>query len=289
MTILLYLDNLTNDHIVLQRAMAWANASGQALHVVKFAYEQLSYLTEALPAEQVEHLKTQYLAQQQQQLTDWLQEHNATDAVSQVQVLWHKHAIDYFKNSELAEQYQVLFANRGRGTINNTVWQLVRHASLPVWLVTNEHWQHEQPNILLALDLATKVKSKQKLNRDICQWGAALSPMFRQCHLVSVLPLSPVLAGLGFVSARETEQKAKQLFSKRMTSLSNSFGLADAQHHMHTGEAAKIIVSNAAKLHCQLVVLGSVARKGLRASVIGNTAEDVLTLIKSDVLVVMPS
>jgi universal stress protein E len=51
---------------------------------------------------------------------------------------------------------------------------------------------------------------------------------------------------------------------------------------------AQTIVSEAAALKAQLVVMGTVGRKGVKAQVIGNTAEAVLGLLKTDTLTLKP-
>jgi universal stress protein E len=51
---------------------------------------------------------------------------------------------------------------------------------------------------------------------------------------------------------------------------------------------AKTIVSEAAELKAQLVVMGTVGRRGVRAQVLGNTAEEALQLLKTDTLTLKP-
>jgi universal stress protein E len=51
---------------------------------------------------------------------------------------------------------------------------------------------------------------------------------------------------------------------------------------------AKTIVSEAADKKAQLVVMGTVGRRGVRAQVLGNTAEEVLGLLRADTLTLKP-
>jgi universal stress protein E len=58
--------------------------------------------------------------------------------------------------------------------------------------------------------------------------------------------------------------------------------------HIKAGSAAKVIPSLASKHAAGLVVIGSIGRKGLKAKLMGNTAEGVLALLKTDILVMQP-
>ena len=51
---------------------------------------------------------------------------------------------------------------------------------------------------------------------------------------------------------------------------------------------ARVINSRAAKVRAQIVVMGTVGRKGVKARLIGNTAEKVLDHLKTDVLAIKP-
>jgi universal stress protein E len=58
--------------------------------------------------------------------------------------------------------------------------------------------------------------------------------------------------------------------------------------HIKSGYPDKIVPSVASDIGAGLVIMGSIGRKGLKAKVLGNTAESVLTLLKTDVLIIQP-
>ena len=57
---------------------------------------------------------------------------------------------------------------------------------------------------------------------------------------------------------------------------------------MKQGPVDKVITSESARLKAQLVVMGTAGRKGVRARLLGNTAEQVLSRLKTDVLAIKP-
>ena len=52
---------------------------------------------------------------------------------------------------------------------------------------------------------------------------------------------------------------------------------------------ALMVVSQAAKVGAQIVVMGTVGRTGVKARLMGNTAEKVLGHLKTDVLAIKPA
>ena len=67
-----------------------------------------------------------------------------------------------------------------------------------------------------------------------------------------------------------------------------SFGLAQMRHTMKTGKVGKVISGAAYANKADLLVLGTVARSGVRGRIIGNSAERILTRAPCDVLCVTP-
>ena len=54
------------------------------------------------------------------------------------------------------------------------------------------------------------------------------------------------------------------------------------------GPVEKVITSESARLKAQLVVMGTVGRAGVKARIVGNTAEKVLSRLRTDVLAIKP-
>ena len=70
--------------------------------------------------------------------------------------------------------------------------------------------------------------------------------------------------------------------------LAKAHDLPEKAFRCKRGPVEKVISSDAAKLCAQIVVLGTIGRRGVRARLIGNTAEGVLRHLKTDVLAVKP-
>lgn len=86
---------------------------------------------------------------------------------------------------------------------------------------------------------------------------------------------------------------AKQRMEKLMERLKTNIGeemynQISIQTHLIFGSAEEQLPLFATKNHCDLLVMGTVARTGISGLLIGNTAEDILSQLKCSVLAIKP-
>lgn len=86
---------------------------------------------------------------------------------------------------------------------------------------------------------------------------------------------------------------AKQLMEELMERLKTNIGeemynQISIQTHLIFGSAEEQLPLFATKNHCDLLVMGTVARTGISGLLIGNTAEDILSQLKCSVLAIKP-
>lgn len=68
--------------------------------------------------------------------------------------------------------------------------------------------------------------------------------------------------------------------------ISSRFGIAPERVHIYPGSPKDAIVRAAEELRADVLIIGTVARNGLKATIIGNTAEKILNDVETDILVV---
>jgi universal stress protein E len=71
--------------------------------------------------------------------------------------------------------------------------------------------------------------------------------------------------------------------------LTDQYGIVDGKLHVDAGMAAEYIPRMAAGWHADIIVMGAIARSGLKRALMGSTAEQVLETLPCDVLVVKPT
>ncbi|WP_432696084.1 universal stress protein [Marinobacterium sp. YM272] len=163
-------------------------------------------------------------------------------------------------------------------------WKLLRTSQTPVLMVRQAQHQADAP-VLAAIEaqpgdsehlalghrilhLARDIS--HRLSVELCLFSAEPAPMQNPMH-PELYPDSPA------AHYRETALE-----------LAHRYDVPIANVHIAQGPAEVLIPEQAQKLNAGLVVLGTVARAGLSGVLLGNTGEQILERVNSDVLVVPP-
>jgi universal stress protein E len=175
-----------------------------------------------------------------------------------------------------------------RNLLGSTALSLLRRAPAPVWVARRSH--HETERVVLAAigigDLAAEVL--RAASGIASATGAALHVL----HVVD-LPAAAVLrAG---AADRETvewyrRQRRDRAESEVPRLVAEALGEdAKCSTHLVDGEIADAVLEHARRLEADLVVMGSVVQSGVRALLLGSTAEKVLPAVETSLLLVKPT
>jgi universal stress protein E len=154
-----------------------------------------------------------------------------------------------------------------------TDWQLLRNCPAPILLVADRKWHKTKP-ILAAVDLASRSRTKRALNHQILATAKQLaSALDAELKIITAIEIPVLLADMDLVNPTE---------------LAQAYDLPEKLFRAKRGPVEKVITSEAASVKAQLVVMGTVARSGVKAKLMGNTAELVLNHLRTDVLTLKP-
>ena len=166
-----------------------------------------------------------------------------------------------------------------------TDWQLIRTCPTPLLLLTEQKWQKAE-HILAAIDLGTKDPDKRKLNYKIVKQAKALSTLFDvDVHVAHAERFLHVLRDLGIHSTTDVETKASKYYKVEIDHIIETYGIDPDKFHVHAGNPDNVLPSLAAEYKASLTIIGSAGKQGLRQKILGNTAEDILKIIKTDMLI----
>jgi len=168
----------------------------------------------------------------------------------------------------------------------STDWQLLRECPRAVLIVAGKKWQRTRP-VLASVDLASKMPEKIALNHEvISQAKLYADALATPLSIITAIEVPTLLADLDLLDpvayAREIKAEMKPLISE----LAAAHDLPEKLFRIKKGPVARVISSEAARARAQLLVMGTVGRRGIKARLLGNTAEDVLRHIRTDVLAV---
>lgn len=107
-------------------------------------------------------------------------------------------------------------------------------------------------------------------------------------HICYSLPISPVLKDLGIIETKTAVKEAKLKYIPLIQGMLGDHNIPVENIHIKARVASKVIPSLATKHVAGLLIIGSIGHKGLKAKLMGNTAESVLALLKTDILVIQP-
>ena len=272
--------------VAIQRACELAKNTSNSLHIVYFCYQSLRLIQDD-PQKIKQAILDAVSDDAKKSLADLI----PNGINYSFEVVWEKRIYNWI-NSYAKEHNPLMVvktAHRSETFLyTSTDWQLLRECPAPVFIVSDNKWR-KSPNVLAAIDLETKRKSKQALNHQILKAAKTFaetndSELF-VCYTVL---FSKVLRDLGIHYKDELESKAERTLKSEIEKLAAEYDIPAANFFIKAGEPEKVIPSIAAKKKAGVVVIGTVGRKGLEAKVLGNTAEKILSLLKSDVLALKP-
>lgn len=172
-------------------------------------------------------------------------------------------------------------------------WHLLRHCPSPLYLVQPRAGA-ELRRVLAAVDPAHGWGKPDTLDNVILDAGSYLTELYgAELHLANAIEPMPALIAqhLGAGDPGAIEKARGEFHSEQEKLLKQSLEGRDVDSgriHQREGSPAEAISAIAEDIGADLLVLGTVNRKGLRRAIIGSTAEAVLDRVKCDVLAIKP-
>ena len=157
-------------------------------------------------------------------------------------------------------------------------FMLIRRCVSPI-LFVRESRQWRSGLILAAVNLEAADEEHTRLNIAVIQRAKALA------HLTG-MSVALVSAVTDIVTFKAYIEDKDEVFSSNEEIIGRYFGIDTDKVFLSGGKAKKVILDTAEKTDADVVVIGSVGRKGVKGALIGNTAEKILDELVSDVLVV---
>lgn len=162
-------------------------------------------------------------------------------------------------------------------------WSLLRRCRVPVLLVQHDHdWT--QGKIVAAINADPRDHYHSVINEAILQYAKDLAEICNtELHLASAFPTSMMA-----IQDHGDGKTDKAHYLEHCQEYAREFNLNDQLFHIEPGPTETMIPRILDETEAQLLVLGTHARKGISAIAIGNTAEQLIYRVKTDILVLQP-
>ena len=180
-----------------------------------------------------------------------------------------------------------------RAMFTYTDWRLIRKLNCPVWLVKGGEWK-DHPVIVGAVDPTHQHDPKATIDQKIVEAGKNLASMTEGKLLL--LHTYQRLVEIGArviktikpikVSVEEIDKKTRETHRRQLDALAAANGLALDDVHQLPGRTHEILPSFVRSQGADIVIMGAIARTGLKRRIVGSTAEKVLDHLPCDILLV---
>lgn len=280
------------------RAVALARKSGASLALLMVDYNPALYRARYLDPELQRKAIHGYLGVRQRWLNTEVARLQESGIEAEAIAVWHKPPYEEVarqakqRKPDLVVKDMEETGRLARAVFTPNDWHLMRLCPAPLMLV-NPHSSSYPQRILAAVDPFDVNEKPAELNDEILR--AALA-MAYQCdasvHVVHAYQYLPAAAPMGaetvFADARLFEQ-VREDHRAEFVQFGRTHNIPADRMHLIEGDPADVIANLASSINADLVVLGTVQRRGLKRILIGSTAEEILGSVASDVLVLKPA
>lgn len=286
---ILIIADIEDNCLATARGLHLAEEMGLEVEVVAFTYTDLRRLK--VDKEAGAAIKQQLIKERKASIERRLSLRLGEQHGVKIHVVWSETIDTWITKRASSGDYVAVVKSRHRseslGHVS-TDWHLLRDCSAPVLLVNRKTWK-KGATVLATVDLDTPSKAKQKLNEEVVLEARHYAELFNvDVKVLCVLDVPTLLVDLDLIDPKTYAKQRHDELVPVMEALAKKTGLPAKAFSFKRGPVAQTIVSEAAASKAQLVVMGTVGRKGMKAQVIGNTAETVLGLLKTDTLTLKP-
>jgi len=286
---ILIIADLKDKCFATPRGLQLAAKLGQDIDVVAFTYAPLRRLK--VSATEEADIRTRLLEEREHDVQARIDKYKQPDQNVTLKVVWEKNIDRWITRQCAGDKYTgvVKTGNRSESLVHtSTDWQLLRECPASLLLVAEKKWHRAKP-VLVTLDLSSEVATKRKLNDKTLGIAKGLAAALGvELEIITAIEIPTLLSDLDLVDPATYAREAKEAMKPQIRKLAAAHDIPEKAFHCKRGPVEKVITSQAAKVRAQVVVMGTVARKGVKARLLGNTAEKVLRHMKTDVLAIKP-
>jgi len=298
---LVVLDKPKHDQHALKRAVMLQQAAHGAgkpfhLHLVSFCWQSMVDHSDSFDAHQRRQMKKEVVRQRHEWLDEQITGAGLAAADVTCEVVWSDDIAGWIREHEGDADLVVKSVHQVSGTLMHTPldWQIMRESSKPVLLVAARRRRRRKQardggGVLAALDLRHNDRVHRVLNLRVLDAAHLFAGLLHKpLDCVSVIEYSEVLSDLDFIDPRKIRREKAAQNQQLLEALVEPYGVAKRRLHQPAGKVGQLVNATVRKVDADLLVVGTAARRGVRAALLGNSAERILSRAGCDVLVVHP-
>jgi len=167
-------------------------------------------------------------------------------------------------------------------------YQLVRELKCPVMISTLQKWPAKH-RVMVTIDINSKNAHQIALNVKVLKWANDWAQcQHSELHVAFCIDIPKAMMELDIISNDEVLAKKEKETTEKIKAFLDEHDVTCSSISVDAGNPRRALPSLANSLKADLVVLGSVGRKGVKDILLGNTAEKVMSKLRTDLVVVHP-
>jgi universal stress protein E len=183
-----------------------------------------------------------------------------------------------------------------RSIFSNTDWSLIRNCGATLWLVKPRP-PGQRPCFVAAVDPLHERDKPAELDHRIVRTAQSLArALGGELHVFHAFDVAPAIALSAdpvtmpvILPMTEIVDAMAAEHTKAVEQLCKQYAVPADRTHVRQGNTRHTLLALTEQLRADAVVMGALARSGLKGLFLGNTAEDVLDRIPCDLVIVKPA
>lgn len=294
-SLLVILDKPKHEQTALDEACRLQSArSATHLRLVSFVWLAMAEQKEVFDAHQRRALKKEIVRTREAWLRNLVLDRKLSGASVSIEVIWTDDIAAWVAAECGSSDLVVKSVHKTKTLLHTPLdWALIRSCPAPLLLVgtrtARRRPKAEANDVIAALDLRDNDRTHQMLNLKVLDAAARFAEIRGgNLHCVAVIEYSEVLSDLDMIDPRKVRREAVAANQEFLSALIAPYHIPKNRIHLPAGKVGHLVEATARKTGAGLVVVGSAARRGVGARVLGNSAEKILQRSPVDLLVVHP-
>lgn len=275
----------------VRAALELLSAAPGQLQVAGFVYEHAAAEPGVLSASAAATLRRALLAAKRRWLKQCVGALLPEGTRARIEAVWTADLVDWVVEAVRREGIDlVVKAGRRSESLFHTPsdWQLLRRCPAPV-LITGPKPRAKLCRIFATVDAGSADPIQLGLDRKVLGAAAGLAAALgARVHAAYVVPVSTIARDLDLIDVAALQRRTRARLGAPLAALAAEYGIPAERVIIEAGPPERLLPRIAARLKADLVVMGTVGRSGARGKLLGNTAEQVLQRLHTNLLALRP-